>query len=108
MQNYVGSISFMQIALQLIAIIILLIIHTMAHLYLIDAIWFYCVPVNPRRISIRSLSYSDTRHGQGESYRVRRVASEPTGSDQGGDHSSKYALMHSDKVCPFLVFLELW
>ena len=81
--------SFEQVVLQLLGLVAVLMIHAMARLILIHALYVDGGLANARRVSFRALSYLDTRHGAGEGHSVRRVASEPTGGDQDGDHSSK-------------------
>ena len=86
--------SFEQVVLQLFGLIAILMIYTMARLILIHALYVDGGLVDARRLSFRTLSYLDTRHGAGEGHRVGRVASEPTGGHQDGDHSSRYTLLH--------------
>ena len=81
-----------EVLLQITAIIMLLIPHMTAHLFLIESLFDYFDPDIRRRVSVRSLSAGDIRHGEGEGNGVRRVASEPSHGDEDGDHSSTCAL----------------
>ena len=105
MRENVGSVDHVverdvvtEVLLQITAIIMLLIPHMTAHLFLIEALYDYFDPDNRRRVSVDTLSAGDLRHGQGEGNGVRRVASEPSHGDEDGDHSSTCAL-----TCPYKV-----
>ena len=87
-----------EVLLQITAVIMLLIPHMTAHLYLIEALYDYFDPDNRRGVAVRSLSAGDIRHGQGEGNGVRRVASEPSRGDEDGDHSGTCALSYPDTV----------